>query len=193
MSTIANTLRTWATHEVVTDRRARSALWLAAFVLAMAFGAQVAVPVPWTHVPMTLQVLFVILAGAVLGPWLGAAAMAAYLAIGAAGAPVFSAGGAGLPWLMGPTGGYLVAMPAAAFLTGWIAGRNGTTWRLLLGLTVGVLTIYAGGVSQLFILTKQEPAILLSVGVFPFLAADATKILVALLLARMIRTKSLGR
>jgi len=192
MSTIASALRTWATQEVVRDRRARSALWIAAFVLAMAFGAQVAVPVPLTHVPMTLEVLFVILAGAVLGPWLGASAMAAYLAIGAAGAPIFAGGGAGLPWLMGPTGGYLVAMPAAAFLTGWIAGRNSGSWRLLAGLVVGVLTIYAGGVSQLFILTRQEPATLLSVGVLPFLVADATKVLVALLLARMIRTKSLG-
>jgi len=193
MSTIASTVRTWATQEVVADRRARSAIWLAAFVLAMVFGAQVAVPVPFTSVPMTLQVLFVILAGAVLGPWLGASAMAIYLAIGTAGAPVFSGGGAGLPWLVGPTGGYLVAMPAAAFVTGWIAGREGGSWRLLAGLLVGVVTIYAGGVSQLFILTRQEPATLLELGVLPFLAGDATKVLVALLLARMIRTKSLGR
>lgn len=191
MSTIASTLKTWAKVRVVDDRRATLALWLVAFVLATAFGAQVAVPI--TKVPMTLQVLFVILAGAVLGPWLGAAAMAAYLAIGAAGAPVFSAGGAGLPWLLGPTGGYLIAMPAAAFLTGWIAGRNGSRVRLAAGLVVGVLAIYAGGLSQLFILTRQSPGALLAVGVIPFLGVDATKVVVAFVLARMMRTTSLGR
>jgi biotin transport system substrate-specific component len=193
MSTIASTLRTWAKVQVVADRRATLALWVAAFVLATAFGAQVAVPVPLTSVPMTLQVLFVILAGAVLGPWLGAAAMATYLTIGVAGAPVFSGGGAGLPWLLGPTGGYLVAMPAAAFLTGWVAGRNGSRVRLLAGLAVGVLTIYAGGVSQLYLLTRQAPGALLAVGVVPFLGVDATKIVVAFVLARTMRTTSLGR
>ncbi len=193
MSTIANTLRTWGSYRVVADRRGSLALWLAAFVLAMAFSAQVAIPVPLSSVPMTLQVLFVILAGAVLGPWLGATAMAAYLAIGAAGAPVFAGGGAGLPWLLGPTGGYLIAMPAAAFLTGWIAGRSGSRPRLLAGLVAGVLAIYAGGVSQLFVLTRQDPGVLLGVGVVPFLGVDATKVLVAFVLARAMRTTSLGR
>lgn len=191
MSTVANTLKTWSSYEVVEGRRATSAIWLVAFVLAMVFGAQVAVPVPLTSVPMTLQVLFVILAGAVLGPWLGAAAMATYLAVGAAGMPVFSAGGAGLPWLLGPTGGYLVAMPAAAFLTGWVVGRGGSRVRLLAGLVVGVLVIYAGGISQLFILTRQGPAELLAMGVVPFLGVDATKVVVAFGLARVMRTRAM--
>lgn len=192
MSTITSTLRTWARYEVVADRRASLALWVVAFVLATALGAQVAVPVPLTAVPMTLQVLFVILAGALLGPWLGASAMAAYVAIGAVGAPVFSGGGAGLLWLLGPTGGYLIAMPAAAFLTGWIAGRSGSRGRLLAGLVAGVLVIYAGGVSQLAVLTRQSPGALLEAGVLPFLGVDATKVLVAFVLARTIKTRTMG-
>ncbi|HKJ02159.1 MAG TPA: hypothetical protein VJ997_06880, partial [Longimicrobiales bacterium] len=67
MSTMTQTLRTWAFHEVVSDRRIRTALGMLAFALATSFGAYVAVPLPWTNVPMTLQPLFVILAGAVLG------------------------------------------------------------------------------------------------------------------------------
>ena len=70
---------------VVADRRARIALSIVAFVVATSLGAHVAVPLPWTPVPMTLQPLFVILAGAVLGPRLGAAAMATYLAVGMGG------------------------------------------------------------------------------------------------------------
>lgn len=193
MSTVTETLRSWAGHEVVEDARGRAAIGLLAFVLATSFGAQVAVPLPWTQVPMTLQPLFVILAGAVLGPWLGAAAMAAYLAVGAAGAPVFSFGGAGIPWLLGPTGGYLVAYPAAAFAVGWIAGRRSGALRLSLGLAAGIATIYLGGVSQLFILTGESLGTLLALGVIPFLLGDLTKILMALVLTRLLRPTSLGR
>ncbi len=187
MNTLTETVRGWATLEVVEDRRAKAGLGILAFTLATAFGAQVAVPLPWTQVPMTLQPLFVILAGAVLGPWLGAASMATYLAVGAAGAPVFSFGGAGLPWLFGPTGGYLLAYPAAAFLTGMVAGREGSFLRLAAGLTLGIATLYLGGVSQLFLLTGESFGTLLAVGVLPFVFGDLTKIAMALVLTRLVR------
>lgn len=193
MSSVANTLKTLGAHQVVADDRARTGIGMVAFVLAMSFGAYVAVPLPWTPVPMTLQPLFVLLAGAVLGPRAGAGAMAGYLMVGAAGAPVFSLGGAGLPWLLGPTGGYLVAMPAAAWLVGAAAGRDAGWLRLLGALTLGMATIYLGGLAQLFLLTRQEIGALLAVGVLPFLAGDVTKILAAALLARSIRSSSLGR
>ncbi|MDP2955287.1 MAG: biotin transporter BioY [Longimicrobiales bacterium] len=193
MSSVANTLRTLSAHQVVADDRARTGIGMVAFVLAMSFGAYVAVPLPWTPVPMTLQPLFVLLAGAVLGPRAGAGAMAGYLMVGAAGAPVFSLGGAGLPWLLGPTGGYLVAMPAAAWLVGAAAGRDAGWLRLLGALTLGMATIYLGGLAHLFLLTRQEIGALLAVGVLPFLAGDVTKILAAALLARSIRSSSLGR
>jgi biotin transport system substrate-specific component len=192
MSTVTETMRSWVTRPVVEDRRGRAAIGLAAFVLATSFGAHVAVPLPWTPVPMTLQPLFVILAGAVLGPWLGAGAMATYLAVGAAGAPVFSFGGAGLPWLLGPTGGYLLASPAAAFVVGWIAGRQGGTLRLTAALAAGIATLYVGGISQLFLLTGESLGALLAVGAAPFLLGDLTKIAMALVLARLLRPTSPG-
>ena len=94
---------------------------------------------------------------------------------------------------MGPTGGYLLAMPAAAFVVGAVAGRDAGWFRLLAALTLGVATIYLGGVSQLFLLTRQGLGGLLAVGVVPFLAGDVTKILGAALLVRSIRSTSLGR
>lgn len=193
MNTVTQTLRAWAVQDVVSDPRARRAFALVAFVLATAFGAQVAVRFPWTQVPMTLQPLFVILAGAVLGPRLGALAIASYVMIGAAGAPVFSNGAAGLPWLLGPTGGYLLAMPAAAFVVGQVSGRNAGAARMLLGLTLGIATIYAGGVSWLLMLTGGGLATALSLGVLPFLAGDVTKILLAFFATKSLRGTSFGR
>lgn len=187
MSALTETVRGWAATEVVEDGRARAGIGILAFVLATSFGAHVAVPLPWTPVPMTLQPLFVVLAGTVLGPWLGAAAMSGYLALGAAGAPVFSFGGAGLAWLLGPTGGYLLAYPAAAFVTGWIAGRDGGAARLGLGLLAGMTAIYLGGLSQLVLLTGQSPAALVAVAVAPFVLGDLTKILMAMALTKLLR------
>ncbi|MEX2467561.1 MAG: biotin transporter BioY [Gemmatimonadota bacterium] len=193
MNTPTQTLRAWAVQDVVSDPRARRAIALVAFVLATSFGAQVGVRFPWTQVPMTLQPLFVILAGAALGPRLGALAIASYVMIGAMGAPVFSNGAAGLPWLLGPTGGYLLAMPAAAFVTGVVAGRSGETARTLLGLTLGIATLYTGGVSWLLIFSGGSLATAFTMGVLPFVAGDVTKILLAFFAAKSLRGTSFGR
>jgi biotin transport system substrate-specific component len=179
--------------DVVVDRRARAAVGVLAFALAITFGAQVAVPLPFTPVPITLQTLFVVLAGVVLGPRLGALAAGAYVLAGAAGAPVFSNGAGGLPWLFGPTGGYLLAAPLAAIVAGAVAGRQGRAPRTLLGLTLGVLTMYAGGVAQLQAVTGEPLAAVLALGVYPFVAGDALKVLTALWIVGGTRGTSFGR
>jgi biotin transport system substrate-specific component len=192
MSTRAQSLRSWAVQDVVVDRRARVAIASVAFALATVFGAQIAVPVPFTPVPITLQTLFVILAGAVLGPRAGAASMALYVGAGALGAPVFSNGGAGVPWLLGPTGGYLLMYPASAFAVGWVAGRHGSTLRLAAGLTLGVLVQYAGGLAQLAVITGEPLGTVLAMGAVPFAFGDAVKIVTAAWLARRLRATSFG-
>lgn len=168
-------------------------LGIVAFIVGTAAGAYVAIPLPFTPVPVTLQPLFVILAGALLGPWAGASAMAGYLALGVGGAPVFSAGHAGLPWLLGPTGGYLIAYPAAAFLVGVLAADTRSTLRLGVALAAGVAALYLGGVSQLWILTRQDLGALLVQGVLPFLIGDLIKVLVALGLVQALRRTRPGR
>ncbi|MDA0328481.1 MAG: biotin transporter BioY [Gemmatimonadetes bacterium] len=193
MNTFAESVRSWALQEVVEDRRARYSIGVVAFALATAFGAQVAVVLPWTPVPVTLQPLFVILAGVVLGPRMGALAIAAYVTVGALGAPVFANGGAGLPWLLGPTGGYLLAAPAAAFVAGVVAGREGAALRTIAGLTLGVATMYVGGVSQLLAVTGLGLGEVLALGVVPFLVGDVTKILLAFFVVKSTRRTSLGR
>jgi biotin transport system substrate-specific component len=179
----------WAREDIVTSRALRRVLGVAIFAMATAFGAKVAIPLPGTPVPFTLQVMCVLLAGSLLGARLGAASQAAYLAAGAIGAPIFAAGG-GLTYLLGPTGGYLLAFPAAAFVVGAVAGRSGTNWRLLAGLVAGVAVIHAGGVAWLSIVSGGlDQALLL--GVTPFLILDVVKVSLVLLISIRIRPRAL--
>jgi biotin transport system substrate-specific component len=170
------------------------ALGALAFAAALALASQVAIPVPGTPVPITLQPLVVVLAGLVLGPGAGAVSMVAYLAAGAAGLPVFAPIGApGMARLIGPTGGYLLAYPAAAAVAGLLGGRVDT--RFMAGLTkrvfaasAGILVIYSGGVAQLAVLTGGlERA--LALGVPPFVAFDAVKAIVAAVLATALTAR----
>lgn len=197
MSTDQRVLPARRVQEAFEDRRARTFLGIVGFVLATTAGAWVAVPIPFTPVPMTLQPLAVILAGALLGPWSGATAMAAYVGLGAAGMPVFSMGHGGIPWLMGPTGGYLIAYPAAAFVVGLVARDGAGRLRILAGLSLGLAVIYLGGVSQLALLTGRDPRELVALGVVPFLVGDAVKVLIALVLVGLARSgrgaRGLGR
>ena len=187
MSTFTDDLTSGAVHDGVVNRGARIGLGVVAFAVATAFGAQVAVPLPWTPIPVTMQPLLIILAGVALGPRFGALSMAAYVGVGALGAPVFSNGGAGLAWLFGPTGGYLLAAPAAAFVAGALAGRDGSALRLLAGLVLGTATLYLGGVTQLLALTGESFTTVVAMGVTPFLVGDVTKILVAFFGVHAIR------
>ena len=163
-----------------------------AFVLAMIASAYVAFPVPWSVVPMTLQPMVALLAGALLGPAAGSAAMATYVTLGAAGAPVFAGGMSGLPWLVGATGGYLMAFPVAALVVGLVSGSGRSTARMLGGLLVGLGVIYLGGISQLAVLTGRDLAGLLAVGVLPFVAGDLVKVALALIIAKAFKARGLG-
>ncbi len=126
----------------------KSVALVVAFSLLTALAAQVSVPLPWTPVPLTGQTFAVLLTGALLGSRLGALAMLAYLAEGAAGLPFFRNGAGGAHYLLfSPTTGYLLAFPLAAFVTGLLAER-GWDRRFLTAaaaMFVGSLVILAGG------------------------------------------------
>lgn len=161
-------------------------------VLVLAFGtlmgllAQVAVPLPFTPVPVTGQTLGVLLIGALLGSRRGGAAMLVYLAEGLAGLPVFSEGTTawtltrlGVPVIVGPTAGYLLAFPVAAFVVGWLAERG---WDRRLStaacaMLLGQAIIYAGGLSWLSYFVGLDRAVPL--GMLPFLSGDAVKLVLA--------------
>jgi biotin transport system substrate-specific component len=158
----------------------RSALVVVGFSLLTALAAQAVVPLPFTPVPLTGQTFAVLLTGALLGPRLGALAMLAYLAEGAAGLPFFRGGAGGPAHFAGPTAGYLFAFPAAAYVTGLLAER-GWDRRFLTAaaaMALGSLVILAGGWAWLALMTGKG-AEAFRLGVAPFLVGDVIKIALA--------------
>ncbi len=144
--------------------------------LALAVLAQVAIPLPFSPVPITGQTMAALLVGLLLGSRLGLLAVLLYLAEGSMGLPVFAGGGFGLLRLAGPTGGYLVGLALAAFLTGWLAERG---WdrrpaTTLLAMLLGSLVIYACGAAWLAHFVGNSRV--LAMGVLPFIPGDLLKI-----------------
>ncbi|HYE16789.1 MAG TPA: biotin transporter BioY [Pyrinomonadaceae bacterium] len=159
---------------------ARSAALVVGFSLLTALAAQVVIPLPWTPVPVTGQTFAVLLTGALLGSRLGALAMLAYLAEGAVGLPFFRGGAGGAAHFAGATAGYLLAFPAAAFLTGLLAERG---WdrrfaTAAASMALGSVVILASGWAwlALFFMSAGEA---FAAGVLPFLAGDVVKIALA--------------
>jgi biotin transport system substrate-specific component len=178
---------TSSTSTTVSPARGRAAshtiIGVIGFAVALAAASQVAIPVPGTPVPITLQPLLVVLAGLWLGPVAGAASMVLYLLAGAAGLPVFAPIGApGVARLLGPTGGYLIAYPVAAFVAGWLGLRAAGLPARVGAAAAGILVMYVGGLAQLAILTGSLTTAAVT-GVLPFVALDAVKAIVAGLLA----------
>jgi biotin transport system substrate-specific component len=144
--------------------------------LIVALAAQFVVPVPLSPVPMTLQPLAVLVVGGVLGPIGGSGALVLYIMLGVLGLPVFAGGGSGLLHLIGPTGGYLLAFPVAAAVTGALVRRAPTSvLRVLLACALGMIIIHVGGVAQLALL-GGDPALAFRVGFLPFLTGDLLKV-----------------
>ena len=166
----------------------RRSLAMVAGAILVALASQVAVPLPGTPVPLTLQVPAVVFVGAMLGARRGAGSMALYLALGIAGLPVFAPIGVpsvGIARLLGPTGGYLLAYPLAAALSGGLIGNTRAWGRLAAGLLAGLATIYVGGIAQLAVLSGSFLTAL-RLGSQPFLLPDLVKLLVVALLLRRI-------
>ena len=159
------------------------------FAALTAAGAAVAFPLPFSPVPITLQTLFVILAGAMLGPVYGPVSQLLYVAAGVAGMPVFAGGAAGPGVLVGPTGGYLVGFVLGAWTAGLFT-RPGAAWpRLLLGLLAAHAAIFAVGMAHLAVFVGNSPATAFRLGVVPFLPGMVFKTAVA---AAAIRSRRLA-
>jgi biotin transport system substrate-specific component len=147
--------------------------------LLVALCARLSVPLPFTPVPLTLANFGVLLVGLLLGSKRGFAALALYLAQGAAGLPVFAVGAAGIAQFLGPTGGYLLAYPLAAFIAGFIAERGaGKFGRFLVAAIAAEAVIFAGGLAWLMVFTHGA-AQAMTFGLYPFVFAEIIKITAA--------------
>lgn len=171
----------------------QNALLIALASLVTAAAAQIAIPVPWSPVPITGQTFAVLLSGALLGPRRAFAAQALYLAEGASGLPFFAGGSGGVAVFAGPTAGYLVSFPFAAALTGWLCARG---WdrrflSMLAAMLIGSVVVFALGLA---VLSRFLPATqLLAAGLLPFLPGDLVKAAAAALVFPAIWKRIGGR
>ena len=149
------------------------------FSLLTALAAQVVIPIG--PIPITGQTFAVLLTGALLGSRLGAMAMIAYLVEGASGLPFFFGGSGGILHLLGPTGGYLVAFPAAAFITGAFA-EHGWDKRFLTAIaamTIGSVLIILSGWAWFSLSTHTPAAVAFVNSVAKFIPGEIIKVLLA--------------
>ena len=157
---------------------ARSAVLITVGAAFTGVLAQVSVPLPGTPVPLTLQTLGVLLAGAVLGSRRGLLSMLLYVGLGLAGVPWFAGHASGFH---AATAGYLAGFVAAAWLVGRRAarGQDRRFWSTVRLMVIGNLVIYAVGVPVLALALGTPLATAIALGVLPFLLGDAIKILAA--------------
>lgn len=150
-------------------------LLIVAASLVTAAAAQLEIRLPWTPVPISGQTFAVLLSGAVLGWRRAFLAQALYLLEGAAGLPVFSGGAHGVARLIGPSGGYLMAFPFAAAVTGWLAERGWDRHALTMvsAMLLGSVVIFAFGLAWLARFMPSNT--LLAAGLLPFIPGDLIK------------------
>lgn len=161
---------------LVRGRAAADMLLVIGASALIAIAAQVAIPLPFTPVPLTLQPLAVIFIGVALGSTRGAAAAALYLLEGISGLPVFAQGHGGPLWLLGATAGFLYSYPIAAWVAGFVSERGwgSSIVRAITGMLLALGVIYLGGWSWLAMLTDPRTAFV--AGVAPFVLADIVKV-----------------
>lgn len=168
----------------------RSLALTALFAALTAVGAYIRIPTPWSA--FTLQVFFVFMAGALLGPKYGALSQAVYLALGLVGIPVFIGGG-GPTYVLQPTFGFLLSyIPAAAAVGALLRAEKPGFWRIAGACLAGLAVIYAIGlpymglIINLYLGREMSAGQVMMSGMVIFLPYDAVKIVLAAVLAKAL-------
>lgn len=168
-------------------------VWISLMAALTAVGAMISIPVvPFSPVPISLQTLFVLLAGLILGPRGGALAMLLYLAAGCIGLPVFAGGKSGLAPFLGPTGGFLIGFVPSAVICGFakrLPPRSSTA--IFIYCAVATAVTLALGTLQLAHLLQISLGKALAVGVIPFLPGAVLKCLAATFIYRFLAARRL--
>lgn len=164
---------------VIRGRAVVNVLTIIGASILIALAAQVAIPIPGSPVPLTLQPIAVLLVGVTLGASRGAAAASLYLLEGFSGLPVFAQGHGGPLWLVALTAGFLWSYPLAAWLAGFVSERGwgSSIVRAVVGMLAALGVIYLGGWSWLAVL--KDARVAWTIGVAPFIVADMIKVAIA--------------
>ncbi|MDH4038133.1 MAG: biotin transporter BioY [Candidatus Krumholzibacteria bacterium] len=172
----------WTLSGLMTARTRTQCVALGAGLALLFTGLTVVganIVIPMRPVPITLQTLFVLLAGAAIGRGWGSLSQAFYVGLGALGLPVFAGGAAGPAILAGPTGGYLASFLVAPLVVGAMLRRSsGLAWQIA-AFTVGTVVIFAFGVAFLSLTYTHDIRQALMVGLVPFLPGAVFKIAAA--------------
>jgi biotin transport system substrate-specific component len=159
----------------------------AIFAAITSILAQISIVVPFSPVPITLQILAVYLSAIILGSKLSSISQLVYLLLGAVGVPVFANFHGGLNSILGPTGGYLISYPIIAFIIGKIIEKKYNIAITTLGLCISLLICYSMGVLQLSFVTKMSLQKAIMLGAAPYILLDSAKILAAYLVGVKVR------
>jgi len=177
--------------EVILNKTACRMIGAGVFAVLTVLGAFVRIPLPFTPVPLTLQTMFVLLAGAFLGGRLAAVSQLAYILLGICGLPVFTGAGSGWLYAMGPTGGYLIGFILAVFFLGKFIRPSGTNPLAIFALfCASDLILLMSGAVWLKLLFGLTFAKALFLGVLPFAAGDMVKALAATSIYLSLRNRA---
>lgn len=181
MTTAAPSLAPSTLADLLPRTRLRTVALVVGFALLTAAAAQIAIPLPWTPVPLTGTTFAVLLAGATLGWRAGAASQLLYNALALAGLPFYQDGQSGWTYATGATGGYLVGFVVAAAVVGFLAqrGQDRTLATSVPAMLAGTAVIYLFGVVWLGHVLEASAATALEKGMLPFVIGDALKLVVA--------------
>jgi len=163
------------------------AFLICSFAALTAVGAQI--EIPHQPIPFTLQTFFVLLSGAVLGKRNGAISMTVYLLSGVAGLPVFSGWSFGMAKIIGPTGGYLLSFPVAAFAVGYLLQQQSHYFRSVLSMFVGLFIIFTLGTLHLNLVYFHNWPESISAGFLIFSWWDGVKLIAAAAIVSQINKR----
>jgi biotin transport system substrate-specific component len=161
--------------EIILNKALCRIISVAVFVILTTLGAFVRIPLPFSPVPLTLQTLFVLLSGAILGSNLGTISQLSYILLGVAGIPIFTGAGSGLVSLFGPTGGYLWGFIFAAMFTGRFITHTDKLSSVFGILCIADLLILVCGTVWLKFLSGYSLGKVLLIGFIPFIPGDLLK------------------
>ncbi|MCK5534388.1 biotin transporter BioY [bacterium] len=174
--------------EIVLDKKICAMIGVGGFIIATALAAYAKIYLPFTPVPITLQTLFVLLSGAVLGKKLGGISQLSYLILGGIGLPIF-AGIGGMLYFFGPTGGYLIGFLFASWVVGEMLEKKSNLPWIVISFLSGTLIIYFFGMVHLSVVMKIGMSKAFVLGVAPFIPGGLLKIILATLLYHKYQTR----
>lgn len=159
------------------------------FASIAAVLSQVSIPIPFTNVPLTMQIFAIMLTGMILGPKLGFISQIIYVSLGIIGMPVYAQMSGGIGIVLGHTGGFILSFPIVALIVGYFTRKYNNSVGIYSGMMIGLICSYVIGTIQFCIITKMSFASGLMACVIPFIPLDIVKIILVYIVGKSINAR----